>query len=218
VKRLLVLVEGQTEETFVRDVLAPHLAEREIWPEPTRVATKLVAGRRAHRGGGGTYKHIRDDLSRLLASSPTAVTTLLDYYGLPGDFPGLANVPAQGSCFERAAHIEQAFSENIADARFIPGLILHEFEGLLFSGPGAIAEVLLAPTRAGQLEAIARAHASPEEIDDGPRTHPSKRIRDLFESYEKARHGPLIALRIGLETIRARCRHFAAWLSRVEAI
>lgn len=217
-KRLLVLVEGQTEEFFVNLVLAPHLVERGIWPEPTRVATKLIEGRRAHRGGGGSYEHIKRDLRRLLASSPTAVTTLLDYYGLPDDFPGLANAPAHVSCFERAERLERAFEVSIADDRFIPGLVLHEFEGLLFSGPGAIAEVLLAPTRAGELEAIAGAHASPEEINDGPNTHPSKRIRDLFSTYQKARHGPQIALRIGLATIRARCRHFDRWLARVEAI
>ncbi|AUX44435.1 uncharacterized protein SOCE26_058990 [Sorangium cellulosum] len=31
-------------------------------------------------------------------------------------------------------------------------------------------------------------------------------------------HGPQIASRIGLDAIRGRCRHFAAWLARIERL
>lgn len=214
---MLVLVEGQTEETFVKTVLAPHLGSLGKWPEATRICTKRVGGRRAYRGGIRSYAQVRSDLLRLLGSNPEAVTTLLDYYGLPDDFPGRASVPPAGTCFERVAHLEQAFAEDIADPRFIPGLVLHEFEGLLFSAPRVIAEMLLDESHVEELEDIARAYGSPEEINDSPETHPSKRILDLQATYQKALHGPQIALRIGLLAIRARCRHFDRWLARVEA-
>ncbi|WP_211193646.1 DUF4276 family protein [Pyxidicoccus fallax] len=43
--RLNIIVEGQTEETFVRDLLAPHLGERQVF-----VAARCVAtGRRKER-------------------------------------------------------------------------------------------------------------------------------------------------------------------------
>jgi len=29
-KKVFVYVEGQTEETFIRDVLAPHLSQRDL--------------------------------------------------------------------------------------------------------------------------------------------------------------------------------------------
>jgi hypothetical protein len=217
-KRLLFLVEGQTEETFVNRVLAPHLWSFDKAPEVTRVATKRVQGRRAFRGGMASYSRVIEDLRRLLASRPDAVTTLFDYYALPRDFPGLASLPTAAGCYDRVAHVEHAFAESVADHRFLPNLVLHEFEGLLFAGPPAINRILLDEAGAAELLTIAAGYASPEEIDDGPETHPSRRIERLLPAYQKVRHGPLIAEQIGLATIRARCPHFDAWLGRLEAL
>lgn len=50
-RKLLLLVEGQTEETFVRDVLSPWLASRDINPIAIIVRTKLVAGSPSLQGG-----------------------------------------------------------------------------------------------------------------------------------------------------------------------
>jgi hypothetical protein len=218
VKRMLVLVEGQTEETFVNDMVAPHLTGFDTWARATRICTKRVAGRRAHRGGIGSYEQVRKDLRLLLRSNPDAVTTMIDYYGLPDDFPGMASRPSRGTCFDRVAYLEKAFAEDIADPRFVPGLILHEFEGLLFSTPRAIAAVMENESHLKKLEGVVAQHGSPEEINDSLQTHPSRRITDLYPTYRKALHGPQIALRIGLDEIRARCPHFAAWLTRIETL
>lgn len=219
--RVLVLAEGPTEEAFIKTVLAPHLATFGKWLQVTCVCTRREKGRRAFRGGGSSYPKIQRDLRELLRSRPDAVTTMLDYYGLPGDFPGLASLPTGGTCFDRAAHLEAAFASDIADARFIPNLVLHEFEGLLFSSPRVIAEVLLDPARVGALEDIAGEAPTPEEINDGPSTHPSKQLEALFskpKSYQKPLDGPRIASRIGLSRIREVCKHFNAWLERLEAL
>jgi len=40
IKRVAVLVEGQTEETFVKEILADHLSQYHIFPFTTRVCTK----------------------------------------------------------------------------------------------------------------------------------------------------------------------------------
>jgi hypothetical protein len=53
--RLIVVVEGQTEEAFVKEVLKPHLDQRQIYTSVTIVG-KLVARRRNNRErGGGTF-------------------------------------------------------------------------------------------------------------------------------------------------------------------
>jgi Domain of unknown function (DUF4276) len=96
--------------------------------------------------------------------------------------------------------------------------VLHEFEGLLFSSPRDIAHVLLDVANVPRLEQIAASVPSPEEINDGPRTHPSKHLEGLFPGYQKPLHGPQIAERIGLATIRAKCRRFHAWLAKLEAL
>ena len=41
-KKVLVLVEGQTEEVFVKNVLGPYLWERHIFCIPKIAVTKLV--------------------------------------------------------------------------------------------------------------------------------------------------------------------------------
>jgi hypothetical protein len=70
------------------------------------------------------------------------------------------------------------------------------------------------------LNAIAEGHATPELIDDGQHSAPSKRIIAEFPDYEDAKPaiGPQVAELIGLEVIRGKCPHFAAWLSRLEQL
>jgi hypothetical protein len=58
----------------------------------------------------------------------------------------------------------------------------------------------------------------PEDINDGLRTAPSKRILAVMPGYQKTFHGPLIACDIGLEPIRAACPHFDGWLKAIESL
>lgn len=215
-KRVLILVEGQTEEKFVNEVLAPHLARFDKWPEATCLCTKRVQGRRAYRGGIGTYLQVKRDIQRLLQSNPDQVTTLIDYYGLPSDFPGYHAAQSKMRSVERVQCIEETFAADIGDARFIPNLAVHEFEAFLFSNPEMIADVLIDASLGPKFIRIAEGFSSPEDIDDSPETAPSKRIVALCPGYEKPLHGPIIAQKIGLPTIRARCSHFNEWLKRLE--
>ena len=48
--RLHLVVEGQTEETYVNRVLVPHLADREVWAD---VRVELLAEPRARRARAG---------------------------------------------------------------------------------------------------------------------------------------------------------------------
>ena len=57
-----------------------------------------------------------------------------------------------------------------------------------------------------------------EAINDSYDTCPSRRITGLVRAYKKTVHGPIIADRIGLDTIRTACPHFGQWLGRLEAL
>ncbi len=213
-KRIYVLAEGQTEETFLRDVLGPHLLPFEISLNPVIVSTKRMKSGLKFKGGISHFKQIQNDLRLLLRdSSVAAVSTMLDYYGLPLDFPGRSAV--KGSCFERVAILEAALSDSIDDSRLIPYLSLHEFEALLFAGVEEFASVFPRIKIPNDLRDSSR---SPEEINDGSTTHPAARILSHYPTYQKPFHGPLILGRIGLPAIRARCRHFDSWVSRLEAL
>ncbi|MDH6629355.1 hypothetical protein M2271_007191 [Streptomyces sp. LBL] len=109
-----VLCEGQTEETMVRDFLAPELFNAGIILVPTILLTGTTAGGASGRGGVSKWSKIEKDLRNRLSSTPhwAAVTMLLDYYGLPPDSPGMADRPNGSairgsspiSCFMRLRH------------------------------------------------------------------------------------------------------------------
>ena len=112
-KRVLVLVEGQTEERFVKDVLCPHLWARGVDATPKVATTKHVKRGPDFKGGITDYQKVENDLRRLLGDSDAvSVTTFIDYYGLPADFPGMSNRPT-GSPLERARHVEAKWEQKI---------------------------------------------------------------------------------------------------------
>lgn len=215
--KVLILVEGQTEEAFVKNLLAVHLRGWGVAAIPVIVATKRLLTGDKQRGGYVPYVRLRAELLRLLNdSSAVCVTTMLDYYGLAPEFPGRAN-PVGRTSVERVASVEQAWADDISHLRFLPYLSLHEFEAMLFTEPGVIASSFGQSGLQSQLQGIRASFPTPEDINDHEETAPSRRLGNLFPGYNKPFYGELIAERIGIERIRGECTHFAAWLSRLEA-
>ena len=210
--RVLVFVEGQTEETFVRDLLVPYFSRLGIYLTPILAQTSP-----GHKGGIVSYGKVKHQLTRLCRQDQGAyVTTMMDYYGLPNDFPGLdGHVP---DAHEQVMRLEQALQQDIDAPNFIPNLMLHEFEALLFSAPEKIAEWLDDQALLAPMAAIRGAFATPEHINNSPQTAPSKRILTLVPNYKKTVDGPLIAEDIGLDAIRAQCPHFNNWIERLLAL
>lgn len=219
--KVLIYVEGQTEERFVKDVLTPHLELRGVYVIPKIVTTRIVKSGPDFKGGlvRGCFDRVRRELGLLLKDpSAVAVTTMFDYYGLPDDFPGRAD-PQGKDCFERVRYVEARFKEDIRHEKFIPYCQLHEFEALLFTDPQRIAGAFPdGPDHTSSLTQISDSFESPEEIDDSPRTHPSARLESLYPGYQKPLYGSLIALRIGIDTMRRKCRHFRQWLETLEGL
>jgi hypothetical protein len=219
-KRGLVLVEGQTEERFINECLGPYLLDRGLTLQPTIVKTKRVVGGPHFKGGVGSFNQVQRDLGHLLHdTNASVITTLFDYYALPAEFPGMT-ARAVGSAKARVEQVEAAWASSVCDPRFVPHLVLHELEAWVFADPGRLAagmfddEATIVPA----IAAIAKAHASPEDIDEGPQTAPSKRLLRAFAAYQKTVHGPLAIAAIGIERARATCPHFAQWLDRLAAI
>jgi hypothetical protein len=82
VARLLVHVEGQTEETFVKEILAPHLMSQGFESVGARIVGN--ARLRGRRGGIRAWPAVKKDILNHLREDPgCATTTMVDYYGLP---------------------------------------------------------------------------------------------------------------------------------------
>ena len=112
----------------------------------------------------------------------------------------------------------QAMGPRFHPRRFVPYVVMHEFEALLFSDCVRLARSVGQPDLASSLQAIRNSFTSPEEIDDSPHTAPSKRIEKSIFRYQKPLHGNLAALEIGLRAIRAACPGFRRWLERLEKL
>lgn len=221
VPRLNFVVEGQTEETFVRDVLAEHLALHGVYAVARCVETSRTR-LKIFKGGMSTYARAKGDIERWLKEDRNAyLTTMFDLYALPDDFPNIANKPSLSDPHKKAQLIESGIAEDIGDPRLIPYIQVHEFEALLFCAPSITDSTLGAPptvSKLRELQQINAAFQSPEHIDEGANTAPSKRIVQLYTGYRKQVFGPLITKRTGLNTIRHKCAHFHDWISRLEAL
>jgi len=223
---VVAIVEGQTEQTFVRDHLATHLGERGI------AISAVLPGRVNRHGGIRQWESVRGDILRTMKQRRGRVcTTMFDFYGMPTDWPGrtrAAGMPLdqKGACAEQAllddlaAHAGDDFRPDL----FIPYVQVHEFEALLFADVAKMAETLASVCHGRQdslrcqFQAILAEAGRAEAINDNRDTCPSRRIAGLVPAYRKVLYGPIIAGRIGLDALRAACPHFGQWLTRLESL
>lgn len=104
-KRLAIVVEGQTELNFVNQLLQPHLSNLHITPINLR--------------GGITVNKIQRDVKNLIRQFDF-VTTLVDFYGF--------HRRGQKSIDDLQTEIKNGFGNT-----FIPYIQKYEFEALIFS-------------------------------------------------------------------------------------
>jgi Domain of unknown function (DUF4276) len=218
--RVIAVVEGQTEQGFVREVLAPFLGHENV-----HMSARLV-GKPGHKGGDCRYERAKRDVLALLNQErETIVTTMFDFYALPDSWPGRTDARTTSTA-EKAVVVEAAVKADILhelgtsfdQSRFHPYIQMHEFEALLFSQPAAICAVLRSAGSEKQVQAIRAAFSNPEEINDNSETAPSKRLLKLFADYQKRLHGSIVAKRIGVDAMRRECPHFSGWVGMLESL
>jgi hypothetical protein len=224
--RLLVHVEGQTEEDFVNEVLRDHLVNIGYQSVSARIVGN--ARLRQRRGGIRPWPSVRRDIiNHLRQDSGCIATTMVDFYGLPQDGDGAWPGRAEASGIDaglKASCVEEALKEDLSEevgssfnpGRFVPFVVMHEFEGLLFSDCTAFSQGIGRADLEPHFQRIRNDFQTPEDINDSPVTCPSRRVKNLVPGYEKPLFGTLAALEIGLSRIRAQCPHFDGWLRQLE--
>jgi len=224
-----VLVEGPTEERFIKQVLVPHLASVGVFADVSILRTKRRKSGETWSGGAVNLDRLLANIGHLLGdSSADIVTTMFDYYALPSDFPGLGEARGLSGAINRASAVEaqldtvvqhRSTHANVAGrVRFASHLSIHEFEAFLFVDPKVTATSLGRSDQEHKVQTVASAFASPEDINDSYQTCPSQRIEDMFAGYDKVFYGPLIAERVGLDRLRGSCPHFGAWVTMLEGL
>lgn len=136
-KRLIIVVEGDTEKEFVDKVLSPYLY--------TKGLLSVNCFKIKHTKGGLTkYQHLKTDLINCVYESNVLVSTLIDFYALPKDFPKYTEAQSIVNRANRLTYLEQAIVEDLeaekqnSFSNLLPYIQLHEFEALVFSSLDAI--------------------------------------------------------------------------------
>ena len=200
--RLAVSVEGPTEEAFVNQVLASHL--REMLVEPTPILLN----------GNVTVERLASEMARLFWNYDY-VTSLVDFYGFK------CKGTKSPEKLEEVAFeaVDCKIKRSWDQSRILPYVQRHEFEGLLFTDVDAFNRVAGASSKCVEELRKSRSYFNtPEDIDDGKCSAPSKRILRLMPNYQKIVHGVDIATEIGLEVIRCQCPRFHEWMTKLESL
>jgi hypothetical protein len=218
--RIVVICEGQTEETFVRDVIAPLLAPHQIF-----LTARLIPTSKNHYGGALSYERVRRFvLNTLKERQNLVVTTFFDLYALDNAFPGFSESQNQSDVYSKVSILEQAFKSDVANDnfsfsnRFLPYIQPYEFEGLLFSDIAKLTDIERNWSQAtSSLQAVRDSTETPEHINDGYETKPSAQLEKHLRnpSFRKTLHGTLAIEAIGIDTLLAECQHFSGWYNQL---
>ena len=208
--RVAIVVEGETEEEFVKSVLANHLHSCGVAPQPVK-----PRGRSGPSGGGISVDRLAGQMARLRWNFDFT-TSLVDLYGFRGR-------REHETIEELERRIEDAVDDRAAGnwdrSRVFAYVQRHEFEGLLFSEVEVFETIVdVEPSSIASLRQVRSSFPTPEDIDDGPDTAPSKRIMQVVPGYRKRLYGPILAEETGLTTIRKECPRFGSWISRLESL
>lgn len=209
-RRLYIVVEGQTEEEFVKDLLAPYLQREGIYVYPVIIHTS-----KGHKGGFVNYDHLKNDINKLLKSQgkDVIVTTFVDFFRSP-KLPGMDEWCKISDHRDRVVEMEKALKDDINDHRFIPYIQLHEFEAILFASDSGFRKYFDL-SQYTQLQEIVDNYQNPEDINSTPEGAPSKRLLRIVPEYDKVIYGNIVALEIGISTIMDKCPRFREWVNKL---
>ena len=210
-KRIYIIVEGQTEQEFVKSIIAPHLQQFGIYS----VTPVLIRTSKSGRGGFVNYEHLKNDAVKLLRSQKDdfIVSMFVDFFRIP-EIPQKEKWELMTNNKEQVEEMEKCIKDDIKDHRFIPYIQLHEFEALLFSSNKGF-ETYFTKDNALETQQIIDAFDNPEEINTTPSGAPSKRLLAIKDDYEKVIEGNLIALEVGMNEILIKCPRFKAWIEKL---
>lgn len=205
-KRLVFIVEGDTEIILVEKLIMPYILNLGI-NIPMNVQT-IVTNRKQHKKGGvSSYGKFRNE--RTLSQGNVIVTTFIDFFKLPTDFPNFT-LDSKYIC-----EIENGILNDFESNQFlIPYIQSHEVEALMFSERTGFELVIDDDQKLKEIDEIMTQYPNPEEINNSPENAPSKRLSKIF-NYDKVSDGELIFDSIKIESILEKCPRFKSWIENL---
>lgn len=207
--RIFVVVEGQTEEAFIKEVLLPYLNGYGVYNVTPIV---IHTNTKHYKGGFVNYAHMRNDIVSLLQSegSDVFVTTFVDFFRIPSTIPHHDEIANRGTHLEQVEKMQKAIDEDVDDRRFSSYIQFHEFEALLFSSNKGFEKWM--EEKKTQTDDIVKKFPNPEYINTSTEGAPSKRLLAIQPDYDKVMQGNLIALEVGIRQMLSKCPRFKQWV------
>jgi len=226
-KLINIIVEGTSEEIFVKDVLEKHFTPMGKYVSARKIRTGWDKNNnKPAKGGLSSYGKFQKEVQSWIFSDkgrPNCFyTSFIDLYAFPKGqgSPYKKEIQNITNPYERIKSLEEAILRDINDPRFIPYVQLHEFEAFLLTDPDKL--LTMYPDQQHAVNKLIKNIGSvkPEEINENPQTSPSKRIIKYLPAYEgqKAQVGPLVSQEIGINILRDKCPHFNEWITKLENI
>lgn len=212
---IYIIVEGDTEQRFVRELMVPYFNSIPRICDKEIKALKIPTSR-MQKGGNVSYPKLKGYIQTLLKQEQgVAITTFIDYFKIPKNTPGYLESQSRLTADEAISYIEQSINEVINNNRFFSYIQKHEFKALLFVDNDGFE--VLAGINSEQLKCfkkIIEDYPNPEEINKGKTTAPSKRLISILHKYKNAKpfYSSLISKRNGIESIISRCPRFKVWI------
>lgn len=217
-KRLVFIVEGETEEAFVNSILRPYFQSFGLYNPIQCFKIKHT------QGGMHKYSYVRSDVLNTIYETDVIVTTMFDLYALPHSFPGYEDSLSTANHKDRVEFLETKMKEDLEIHQsqpfnnYIPYIQLHEFEALVFSSANSF-EALFEDNEMDYkgIKEVISTFSNPEDINDSPETAPSKRMQKLIPGYNKVTYGISLIEYTGIDTILRKCPHFREWVEKLKA-
>lgn len=210
--RLIFIVEGDSEQRFINEHLVIYLSSK--FSRVPMHAQKITTNRKKNvKGGNVNYELLKNEVRRTFAQGDVLITTFLDFFRLPTDYPDFTVDVKQIGKIEDAVRAD--CSAIIPPTSFLPYIQKHEFETLLFANPAGFTNVVNSTEMSGILNVLKK-FSTPEDINGSPETAPSKRLLSIF-NYKKVADSALVMKDVDIDMLRKRCPRFDTWVGRLEA-
>ena len=220
-KRLILIVEGETELEFVNLLLIPYLSKQGINASIQAIMITMSGG--GH--GFNNIEHFGNTIRPVLYNSDESIiTTMIDHYGINSEnkLPGYTECKLEQDIAVRLTKMESKLNDYVQSIKpyrhFIPYIQRHEMETLFFADPengfGLENEKIK-----NEVLTLCTRFDSIEDINDTPEGAPSKRLADIYsnhqEKYEKTVDGIEIAELTTIEKMLEKCPRFRMWVERL---
>lgn len=220
-KRLILIVEGQTELEFINRILTPYLVNRGINASIQPIMITMSGG--GH--GFNNIEHLGNTIRPLLSDSDEPfITTMIDNYGINSEskLPGYTECSKEVDISVRLGKMESKLNEYVQKIKpyrnFIPYIQRHEMETLLFSNPEKGFEYEDERIK-NEVVNLCKQFDSIEDINDTPEGAPSKRLADIYskhqKKYVKIVDGIEIAELTTIEEMLGKCPGFKRWVEKL---